>query len=142
MVHDPVLYFSRFALTGNWWSYGTLYYVPAGAGKSAVVRDLMVLLASRWTFRHTVFHFHACGLSATYHRALWVLRLFMRWAYAHPSLVLRTSALVPDDWDFMHPLAVRTVPNGLPGPAYEIERATINDETVILFVGTISVAPP
>ncbi|MBK7083560.1 MAG: hypothetical protein IPH53_02365 [Flavobacteriales bacterium] len=36
-----------------------LYYPPSGPNMVPVLRDLILLCATRWLFRHTVFHFHA-----------------------------------------------------------------------------------
>lgn len=38
------------------------YYLPASANKAPVIRDIIYLLAVRWCFAKTVFHYHAAGL--------------------------------------------------------------------------------
>ncbi len=45
-----------------------LYYPPAGPNRVPMVRDLAILLATRWMFDKTILHFHAGGLSELYPR--------------------------------------------------------------------------
>ncbi len=40
-----------------------LYYPPAGPAFVPFVRDIIILISTRWLFRATVFHFHAAGLA-------------------------------------------------------------------------------
>jgi len=39
-----------------------LYYLPASANKTPVIRDIIYLSAVRWLFPKTIFHYHAGGL--------------------------------------------------------------------------------
>jgi hypothetical protein len=39
-----------------------LYYPPAGPNLAPVLRDLVILISTRWMFQRVVFHFHAAGL--------------------------------------------------------------------------------
>ncbi len=54
-----------------------LYYPPAGPKKNAFYRDTMILIATRWLFRKTVFHFYAAGISELYNKLSW----WERWIY-------------------------------------------------------------
>ena len=51
-----------------------LYYPPAGPMFNPVIRDIFLLIGTRWLFRHTVFHFHAAGLPEIYQRLPWWLK--------------------------------------------------------------------
>ena len=104
-----------------WWRVRTgarvLYYPPAGPNLVPVARDLVILLATRWAFDTTVFHFHAGGLSEIWPRLPRVLRRPFRAAYAHPDLALQPSALNPPDGEFLRARSTMVVPNGVPDAA-------------------------
>ena len=63
-----------------------LYYPPAGPDLVPALRDLVILLSTRWAFRHTVFHFHAGGLCELYPRLNRPLKWLFRQAYGQPDL--------------------------------------------------------
>jgi glycosyltransferase involved in cell wall biosynthesis len=94
-----------------------LYYPPAGPDLVPVVRDLVILLATRWAFEATVFHFHAGGLSEIWPRLPRALRRPFRAAYARPDLALQPSAMNPPDGDFLGARRTMVVPNGVPDSA-------------------------
>src|SRR5215469_11383972 len=52
----------------RWNGAEVLYYPPAGPKRNAILRDIVLLCATRWMFRKTVFHFHAAGLYEFYPR--------------------------------------------------------------------------
>jgi glycosyltransferase involved in cell wall biosynthesis len=93
-----------------------LYYPPAGPDLLPVMRDLVVLLATRWCFRRTVFHFHAAGLSELAPRLPRVLQPLLRRAYGRPDLALVPSALNPPDGAFVGARRTVVVPNGVADP--------------------------
>jgi glycosyltransferase involved in cell wall biosynthesis len=68
-----------------------LYYPPAGPNTIPVLRDIFTLVATRWLFRYTVFHFHAAGLPEIYPRLPRVLRPLFRLAYQRPDLAIITT---------------------------------------------------
>src|SRR3954447_5037119 len=78
-----------------------LYYPPAGPDLVPILRDLAVLLATRWAFRSTVFHFHAGGLSEAWPRLPRLLRRLFSAAYGKPDLALQPSELNPPDGAFL-----------------------------------------
>jgi len=45
-----------------------LYYVPAGPDRMPMIRDMFVLILTRWMFDKTIFHFHLAGISELYER--------------------------------------------------------------------------
>jgi glycosyltransferase involved in cell wall biosynthesis len=69
-----------------------LYYPPAGPNLNAVMRDLALLIPTRWLFRKTVFHFHAAGLSSIYPQLAWWMKPLFNWAYRFPDLAIFTTA--------------------------------------------------
>ena len=89
-----------------------LYYPPAGADLVPVLRDLVVLLSTRWAFDQTVFHFHAGGLSESI-PACRVLRYDFRATYLYPDLAIQPSPLNPLDSEFVRARRAVVVPNGV-----------------------------
>lgn len=115
-----------------------LYYPPSGPKKVAVFRDIVVLIASRWLFRRTVFHFHAGGISELLPRLPGWMRPFSRLAFGSPDLAIRLSALNPEDGKAMGALREEIVPYGIADLNLEgslpVAPAT-GSPIVILFVG-------
>ncbi len=119
-----------------------LYYSPAGPQRVPVYRDLVVLLSTRWMFRHTIFHFHAGGVSALYPRMNVLLRTLFRLAYFDADVGIRTSALAPEDPKVLRAKREAIVPNGIPEEAGLSRPPGAKDPTkpTILFVGALSVS--
>lgn len=117
-----------------------LYYPPAGPNLVPVLRDIAVLLATRWLFDATVFHFHASGLSEMYGRLPAPLRPLFRLAYRRPDLAVRPSPLALRDGAFLGARRDVVVPYGIedPGPQYGRPRLPRTDGPVrILFVAAL-----
>ena len=116
-----------------------LYYPPAGPDLVPVLRDVVILLCTRWAFHSTVFHFHASGVSELEPRLPRVLRGLFRRAYGHPDLAIQTSALNPPDGGRLGARRTVVVPNGLPDhPLARQQRDTTSDGLpIILYVGVL-----
>src|SRR3954451_980664 len=92
---------------------GVLYYPPAGPDLVPVLRDIVLLLATRWAFPRTVFHFHASGLSEVYPRLpRWSRALFWA-AYRRPDLTIAPSRDNPPDGEFLGARRCVVIPNGI-----------------------------
>jgi glycosyltransferase involved in cell wall biosynthesis len=116
-----------------------LYYPPAGPRMVPIYRDLVILSCTRWLFRRTVFHFHACGLAGMEPRLSWWARRWFRWAYGGAHASIRSSDLIPDDGrklgahrDYIVPLGVDDCKS-----SYSVSRKQ-DDVPVILFAGILS----
>jgi len=128
-----------------WWArlrYGSqvLYYPPSGPATVPVVRDIVFLLATRWIFQRTVFHFHAGGVSGFADRLPGPLRPLFRLAYRKPDLAIRTAPQNPDDGAVFGARRNVVVPNGV-----EDMRGTVTEITAapgqplrILFTGVMT----
>jgi glycosyltransferase involved in cell wall biosynthesis len=116
-----------------------LYYPPAGPDLVPILRDLAVLLATRWAFDTTVFHFHAGGLSEAWPRLPRPLRPLFRAAYRRPDLAIQPSDLNPPDGRFLDARRTVVVPGGVPDlGAGKLERpARRNGPPVILYIGVL-----
>jgi len=79
-------------LIGRWRNHAQiLYYPPAGPCLYPVVRDIILLIGTRWIFRYTVFHFHAAGLPEIYQRLPWWLKPLFKLAYHNADLAIFTT---------------------------------------------------
>lgn len=90
-----------------------LYYPPAGPNMVPVLRDIAILLATRWLFRRTVFHFHAGGLSEIYPRLPVPLRPLFRLAYGKPDAAILLSDLNPPDGAALGARKILVIPYGI-----------------------------
>ena len=118
-----------------------LYYPPAGPDRVPMYRDLAILLATRWLFDKTIFHFHAGGLSELYDRLPAWQRWFFRRAYYKVDAAIRISDLTPEDGKLLECRREFMVPNGIddPNPAHNFPltgiAVTESRPLRILFVG-------
>ncbi len=90
-----------------------LYYPPAGPHSVPVLRDLAILVSTRWAFEKTVFHFHAGGLTDLYPRLFLPLRWLFKIAYVKPDLAIRISERAPEDGKKLRARQECIVPNGV-----------------------------
>ncbi|MBK6342375.1 MAG: glycosyltransferase [Flavobacteriales bacterium] len=90
-----------------------LYYPPSGPNLVPILRDIIFLIAVRWCFRYTVFHFHAGGLSTYMSRLPAPIRWLAWLAYRKPDLAIRTSDLAPPDAQHFKAKRIVSVFNGI-----------------------------
>ncbi len=90
-----------------------LYYPPSGPNLVPILRDIIFLIAVRWCFRCTVFHFHAGGVSSYMDRLPFPLRSLAWLAYRKPHLAIRTSDLAPPDAERFKARRIVSVHNGI-----------------------------
>jgi glycosyltransferase involved in cell wall biosynthesis len=120
-----------------------LYYPPAGPDRVPMVRDIVVLLSTRWLFEKTVFHFHAGGISELYDRLPRWLRWLFRKAYFDADAAIRLSELTPEDGRLLHAKREFVIPYGIDDPCPDFNDAipsTVTKSTSglrILFVGIL-----
>lgn len=116
-----------------------LYYPPSGPNKVPVVRDIILLCATRWMFRDVVFHFHAGGVSGFGPQLPAALRPFFRLAYGRPSLAIRTAPQNPPDGVLLGARRDVVVPNGLPDHRGTVpeHHASHGEPLTILFTGVL-----
>jgi len=127
-----------------WWArirYRTpvLYYPPSGPNKVPVLRDIVLLCATRWLFRQVVFHFHAGGVSTFEAQLPRILRPLFRLAYRKPALAIRTAPQNPEDGVALGALRNVVVPNGIPDMRGSVpeKKAGRGEPIIILFTGVL-----
>lgn len=114
-----------------------MYYPPAGPDRVPFYRDVVILTLIRPLFRHTIFHFHASGISNLYATLPpWLQRLFVL-AYQNPDLTIVTNTLGPPDASFLKARRSVTIPNGIPDEAVGFTRGIRGNPPTILFVGLV-----
>jgi len=117
-----------------------LYYPPAGPNFVPVLRDLVLLNATRWLFKKTAFHFHAAGLASIYPRLPLPLKPFFWLAYNKPDLAIFTTDATSAEAKILHADARSIVPCGIHDEAAQDgPRELANSVTVptILFAGIL-----
>lgn len=126
-----------------WWArlqYRTsvLYYPPSGPNLVPVLRDIVFLCATRWMFRHTVFHYHAGGVSSFEDRLPTILRPLFRMAYRNADLAIRTAPQNPEDGRSLGVRMDVVVPNGIPDMRGTVKEAVAEEGSLtILFTGVL-----
>lgn len=90
-----------------------LYYPPAGPRLVPVMRDIFLLIGTRWMFQYTVFHFHAAGLPEIYPRLPKVLRPLYRLAYREADLAIFTTKSTSSTGAALAAKAVTVIPYGI-----------------------------
>ena len=116
-----------------------LYYPPADPKLAPVLRDLMLLIPTRWLFRKTVFHFHAAGLCEIYDRLPRVLRPLFQLAYREPDLAIFTTAATSAEGTLLRARRTAIIPCGIPDLAASIATCNIPSPApaTILFAGIL-----
>lgn len=121
--------------------YDVLYYPPAGPHIVPIVRDIAILLATRWAFPRILFHIHAGGLSEIEPRLPAPLRWLFRLAYGRPTGAIRLSPATPPDPERLGALAEYILPNGVEQSdrsfAKPEARAAQLGRPIVLFVGSL-----
>ena len=90
-----------------------LYYPPSNLERIGILRDVVVLLAVRWMFRRTIFHFLAAGVADTLATQPRWLRALARATYARGDLGIRASDLTPDDVNGLRLQRGIVIPHGM-----------------------------
>lgn len=116
-----------------------LYYPPSGPNTVPVLRDLVLLSATRWLFHRTVFHFHAGGVSTFRQKLPALFRPLFDLAYRKHALAIRTSALNPDDGAVLGAHRSVVVPNGIDNLQGKVQESTAKagEPLRLLFTGVL-----
>lgn len=127
-----------------WWArfrYRTqvLYYPPSGPNKVPVLRDIILLCATRWLFSKVVFHFHAGGVSGFEKELPSPLRPLFRWTYRGHSLAIRTAPQNPEDGVLLGAKKSVVIPNGIEDMRGSVPEhiAGPGEPLLILFTGVL-----
>lgn len=115
----------------------TLYYPPAGPDKTPIIRDLVILVTTRWLFKRTIFHFHAGGLSEVSFKSGILNRLYAL-AYYRADCAILLSGLNPPDGSRLHAKKEVIIPYGIEDHSLMFTEPKVSSPIVnILFVAMI-----
>jgi glycosyltransferase involved in cell wall biosynthesis len=127
-------------LVGRWRSRAEiLYYLPAGPMLYPVLRDIFLLVSTRWLFRYTVFHFQAAGLPEIYPRLPWWLKPLFNLAYRNADVaIFLTPSTAPAGAD-LQAKVVTVIPNCIPDQGQDslVESRRNGGVPRILFMGVL-----
>ena len=114
-----------------------LYYHPAGASKTAILRDIVLLTCLRPLFPITLFHVHARGLMSSFAELPGPLRRIASHAYATPEVLVGPSKVIVEEAAGLMASGSYVIPNGTVGG--QVRERYVGDGPVrILFLNLIS----
>lgn len=114
-----------------------MYYPPCGPNYVPFFRDCAVLIATRWLFKRTIFHFHATGISELYPKLSPMLKMAFRWAYEYPDLTIGMTELGPRDDIALKSRRHLIIPHGIEDAAGDFDAVRSAAIPGILFVGVV-----
>ncbi len=123
-----------------------LYYPPAGPNKVPLIRDAAILLATRFLFRKTVYHFQASGCSQMIPNLPTALRRIVMFALSKPDLAIELSEYTAPDGEFLKARRIVRVPNAAADHSsrFELRHQSVLPEanqarrsTQVLYLGTM-----
>lgn len=111
-----------------------LYYLPASPHFVPVFRDVVYLLAVKWMFQKTIFHFHAGGLDKFLDDMPYCSSL-VRSAYGQPSVAIDVNVTSPPSGLYFGAKENIVIPNGIDVPI--LSRSQDSEEFRVLTVGLL-----
>lgn len=123
-----------------YYNTSVIYYGPAGPNKIAMLRDLILLVSTRFLFKKTILHTHAGGSSILYKDLGFLLKTLYRIAFFKPDALVTLTDYSHGDDVILKPKKVFVVPNGIKDE-YEDYRKRHNknlkDTIDLLYVGAM-----
>lgn len=107
-----------------------LFYVPAPAMRSAIIRDWLIMALCRPLFRRRVYYWQAAGLGQWLQQeASGMARFLTRITLGSPDLSIVLSQPGRTDAEALASASVAVIPNGTDDPFPEWERSFSNGDT-------------
>lgn len=118
-----------------------LYYPPAGPNLVPLLRDIAILLSTRWMFAKTVYHFHASGVSELIARLPLPLKWLARGAMSRPAAAIQLSERTTPDAAALQAQQIFTIPNAAHDEASRLNFAPrlrdADSLLKVLYLGTV-----
>lgn len=118
-----------------------LYYPPAGPNLVPLLRDIAILLSTRWMFAKTIFHFQASGVSELIARLPLPLKSLAILAMSRPAAAIQLSERTTPDARALQAKRIFTVPNAAYDEASRLnflrDRRNENHPLNVLYLGTV-----
>lgn len=118
----------------------TVYYPVSSAPKVALLRDVAILMCTKFLFKDVIFHFHAAGVSEELPKYPIGLRQFCYSVLKKPSLGITSSKFNPKDAEYLKSNKVKVVPLGIPDMNEDEVRKEYGQNTylTIMFMGLLN----
>lgn len=118
----------------------TMYYPVSSAPKVALLRDVIILGATRFLFKEIVYHFHAAGVSEELPKYNCGIRHLCFFILKRPSLGITSSIYNPRDSEYLKSKRTLIIPLGIPD--LNINEDRIFDEhkscLTVMFMGLLN----
>ncbi len=118
-----------------------LYYPPSNSPKISIIKDIVLLLFTRFIFKKVIFHFHAAGISEEIPKMNPILKAIALLALGKPDLAITSSEFNPQDGKYLKASKTTIIPLGIPDvyPASEARSQTATDAPIkLLFVAVLN----
>lgn len=93
--------------------YNNLYYPPASGQRMPILRDICILLSTRFLFRKLIFHFHSGDLVSAYRSLTFWMRPLFRWTYHRCDLAILVAHDSGLDPTALRPARWVVIPNAI-----------------------------
>jgi len=104
----------------------TFYYIPAPGKRSALYRDLFVMLICRRFFKRVILHWHAAGLAKWLETMVLMRSRALTYHFMKQvDLSIVLSRYNRADAEKLFSLQIRVVSNGIPDPCPDFERQVL-----------------
>jgi glycosyltransferase involved in cell wall biosynthesis len=113
-----------------------LYYLPASANRTPVIRDIIYLGLVRWCFSKTIFHYHAGGLPA-YLDSIGMLGRLAKYIYSHADASIDVIKTEPPTGSYLKSKVNAVARNGVDVIPVLRQRKSV-DIFQILYVGMLN----
>lgn len=117
-----------------------MYYPLSSAPKVALLRDVVILMFTKFLFNDIIYHFHASGVSEELPKYPNGLRQFCFWILKNPSLGITSSEHNPKDAEYLHAENIKVVPLGIPDLNQNEERTEFGNHPylTVMFMGLLN----
>jgi glycosyltransferase involved in cell wall biosynthesis len=96
-----------------YYNISVVYYGPAGPNKIAMLRDLILLVSTRFLFNKIILHTHAGGSSKLYKDLSFFMRKIYEISFFKPDALVTITDYSHGDDVILRPKKVFVVPNGI-----------------------------
>ena len=123
-----------------YYNTSVIYYGPAGPNRIAMIRDLILLVSTRFLFSKTILHTHAGGASKLYKDLGFVFKFLYRIAFFKPTALITLTDFSHGDDIILMPKKVFVVPNGIEDKYdfYSNKDTKLRKDTInLLYVGAM-----
>ncbi len=124
------------------WTYGvhTMYYPLCSSPKVALIRDVIILMCTRWLFKDIVYHFHSSGISEELPKYPFIVRYLIFAILRKPSLGITSSSKNPKDSAYLQAKREAIIPLGIPDENRDELRKDFrkNPYMTVMFMGLLN----